>query len=101
MCIRDSTDIPAAGWQKDTVNVNGKEYTDTDTTMAVLWNMYNKCPVIAIPSGRASSGVPTGIQVIGRPYDDQTVFRIAKAFENEKPWLDCAERRPVLASKLS
>jgi amidase len=95
------TDIPAAGWQKDTVNVNGKEYTDTDTTMAVLWNMYNKCPVIAIPSGRASSGVPTGIQVIGRPYDDQTVFRIAKAFENEKPWLDCAERRPVLASKLS
>ena len=95
------TDIPATGWQKDTVNVNGKEYTDTDTTMAVLWNMYNKCPVMAVPSGRASSGVPTGIQVIGRPFDDQTVFRIAKAFENEKPWLDCAERRPVLAPKLS
>ena len=91
------TDIPATGWQKDTVDINGKEYTDTETTMTVLWNMYNKCPVLAIPSGRASSGVPTGIQVIGRPYDDQTVFRIAKAFENEKPWLDCAERRPVLA----
>ena len=69
--------------------------------MAVLLNMYNKCPVMAVPSGRASSGVPTGIQVIGRPFDDQTVFRIAKAFENEKPWLDCAERRPVLEPKLS
>ena len=64
--------------------------------MAVIWNMYNRCPVMALPSGRASSGVPTGIQVIGRPYDDKTVFRVAKAFEDAKPWLDCAERRPVL-----
>ncbi len=92
------TDIPATGWQKDKVNVNGNLYTDTDTTMAVIWNMYNKCPVMALPSGRASSGVPTGIQVIGRPYDDKTVFRVAKAFEREKPWLDCADRRPELTS---
>lgn len=94
------TDIPATGWQKDTVNVNGKKYTDTDTTMAVLWNMYNRCPVMGLPSGRASTGVPTGIQVVGRPNDDQTVFRIAKAFENEKPWLDCPERRPVLMPEI-
>ena len=93
------TDIPATGWQKDTVNVNGKQYTDTDTTMAVIWNMYNRCPVMALPSGRASSGVPTGIQIIGRPHDDQTVFQIANAFEKEKPWLDCVERRPVLTPK--
>ena len=90
------TDIPATGWQKDTVTVNGKDYTDTETTMAVLWNMYNRCPVMAVPSGIANSGVPTGIQIIGRPLDDQTVFRIARAFEKERPWLDCAERRPVL-----
>ena len=90
------TDIPATGWQKDTVNVNGKIYTDTEITMAVIWNMYNRCPVMALPSGRATSGVPTGIQVIGRPYDDITVFRIAKAFEDAKPWLDCPERRPIL-----
>lgn len=90
------TDIPATAWQKDTVTVNGKDYTDTETTMAVLWNMYNRCPVMAVPSGIANSGVPTGIQIIGRPLDDQTVFRIARAFEKERPWLDCAERRPVL-----
>ena len=93
------TDIPATGWQKDTVTVNGKEFTDTETTMAVLWNMYNRCPVMAVPSGKATSGVPTGIQIIGRPHDDPTVFRIARAFEKERPWLDCAERRPNLAIK--
>ena len=90
------TDIPATGWQKDTVTVNGKECTDTDTTMAVIWNMYNRCPVMAVPSGRATSGVPTGIQIIGTPHDDQTVFKIARAFEKERPWLDSAERRPNL-----
>ena len=74
----------------------GKECTDTDTTMAVIWNMYNRCPVMAVPSGRATSGVPTGLQIIGRPQDDPTVFKIARAFEKERPWLDSAERRPNL-----
>ena len=93
------TDIPATRWQKDTVTVNGKDFTDTETTMAVLWNMYSRCPVMAVPSGRSTSGVPTGIQIIGRPNDDSTVFKIAKAFENERPRLDCVERRPNLEIK--
>ena len=45
---------------------------------------------------RATSGVPTGLQIIGRPQDDPTVFKIARAFEKERPWLDSAERRPNL-----
>jgi len=64
--------------------------------MTAIWNMYNKCPVLAVPSGVSSSGVPTGIQIIGRPYDDQTVFWIASALEEQRPWLDCAKRRPSL-----
>ena len=87
-------DIPATGWQKDTVTVNGKQVTDAETSMAVLWNMYNRCPVLAAPSGMTHSGLPTGIQIAGRPYDDHTVFRIATALENRRPWLDCPARRP-------
>ena len=74
------TDIPATGWQKDTVTVNGKECPDT--TMAVIWNMYNRCPVMAVP---LNYKVPTGLQIIGRPQDDPTVFKIARAFEKERP----------------
>ena len=88
-------DIPATGWQKDTVMVNGKQFTDTQTSMAVLWNMYNRCPVLAVPSGMTSSGLPTGIQIVGRPYDDPTAFQIAAALEGRRPWLDCDERRPA------
>jgi len=87
-------DIPATGWQKDTVTLNGKQVTDTQTAMTVLWNMFNRCPVLAVPSGMTDSGLPTSIQIVGRPTDDPTVFRIARALEDRKPWLDCAERRP-------
>jgi Asp-tRNA(Asn)/Glu-tRNA(Gln) amidotransferase A subunit family amidase len=43
-------------------------------------------PAISVPSGFASSGVPTGIQVIGKTYDDLSVFRAAYAFESAHDW---------------
>ena len=39
-------------------------------------------------------GLPTGVQIIGRPYDDVTVFRVGAALERMKPWLDRTDRRP-------
>lgn len=79
-------DIPASGWQKSTIEINRKKVTDTETSMTAIWNMFGRCPVIAVPSGFADSGVPTGIQIVGRPYDDPTVFHIAGALEAHKPW---------------
>ncbi len=60
------------------------------------FNMMSRCPVISVPSGRAKSGVPTGIQIVGRSYDDVSVFRAAAAYEQARPWLDTAARRPKL-----
>jgi len=50
------------------------------------FNILSQCPAMSVPSGFASSGVPTGMQVVGRPYDDLSVFRIASAFEATAPW---------------
>ena len=88
--------LPATAWQQDTINVNGKDVTDTQTAMTVLWNMFGHSPVLAVPSGLTSDGLPTGIQIVGRPFADGSVFRIGHALEERRPWLDCAERRPVL-----
>lgn len=49
--------------------------------MTYPFNMLSRCPVISVPSGRAASGVPTGIQIVGRTYDDVAVFRAAAAYE--------------------
>ena len=84
-------EVPAVGWQKDILVVNGKEITDTDTAMTVLVNMFNRCPVLSVPVGMTDRGLPVGIQVIGRPYDDAMTFRIGQAIEDHRPW---AQRRP-------
>ncbi len=49
-----------------------------------VFNMLNKCPAMTVPSGLAANGVPTGLQIVGRTYDDLTVFRAAAAFEKER-----------------
>ena len=57
------------------------------------FNMMNQCPVASVPTGFAKSGVPTGLQIVGRTYDDARVFRAAAAFETATNW---SRHRPSL-----
>ncbi|WLQ04730.1 amidase [Arthrobacter oryzae] len=59
--------------------------------MTAPFNIANRCPVLAVPSGMADCGIPTGVQVVGHPYDDATVFTVGSAVEALRPW---AARRP-------
>jgi aspartyl-tRNA(Asn)/glutamyl-tRNA(Gln) amidotransferase subunit A len=36
---------------------------------------------LAIPCGLSSSRLPIGLQLIGRPFDEETLFRAAYTFE--------------------
>lgn len=38
-------------------------------------------PALSMPTGFSSSGLPLGMQIVGRPFDDATVLRIGHAFE--------------------
>jgi aspartyl-tRNA(Asn)/glutamyl-tRNA(Gln) amidotransferase subunit A len=54
--------------------------------MTVPFNILSPCAVLAVPSGFGSNGVPTGIQIVGRPYSDVDVFRVGAALERVRPW---------------
>ncbi|MBG6214000.1 MAG: amidase [Cryobacterium sp.] len=54
--------------------------------MTVPFNIANRCPVLAVPSGMADCGIPTGVQIVGHPFDDDTVFRIGATVEIVRPW---------------
>jgi aspartyl-tRNA(Asn)/glutamyl-tRNA(Gln) amidotransferase subunit A len=43
-------------------------------------------PAIALPCGFAPSGLPVSVQVIGRPFDEATVLRVAHAYEQATEW---------------
>lgn len=38
-------------------------------------------PALALPIGFSASGLPLGMQVVGRAFDEPTVFRVAAAYE--------------------
>ncbi|MEO7369580.1 MAG: amidase [Ilumatobacteraceae bacterium] len=49
--------------------------------MTVPFNLFSRCPVLSVPSGLAANGVPTGVQVVGRTYEDVGAFQVAAAIE--------------------
>jgi amidase len=55
-------------------------------SMTSPFNLLSQCPVMLVPTGFSSIGIPTGMQIVGRTYDDPTVFKIAAAFEAARPW---------------
>jgi len=67
-----------------------------DVMMTVPFNIASRCPVLSVPSGRARNGVPTGLSVVGKTYDDVTAFRVAAAHEERYPWYTDPARRPAI-----
>ncbi len=38
-------------------------------------------PGLALPGGLSADGLPLALQLIGRPFDEETLFRAGKAIE--------------------
>jgi len=64
--------------------------------MTLPFNILSRCPVMSVPSGLAPNGVPTGVQVVARPYDDATAFRVAAAIEAHGVGFARPEWRPAI-----
>ncbi|MCE7007906.1 amidase [Kibdelosporangium philippinense] len=77
----------------------GEDYVDTplvvngvrldhnlEAPLTIPFNIASRCPVLSVPSGLAANRVPTGVQVVGRPYDDQAVFTLGNVIATANPW---------------
>ena len=51
-------------------------------------------PGVSIPGGFTLAGLPIGLQVIGKAYDESTVLRVAHAYERATDW---HTRKPALS----
>jgi len=50
-------------------------------------------PAFSLPNGLTKSGLPIGLQIIGRPAGELGIIALAAAFEEARPWRD--QRPPV------
>ena len=47
----------------------------------LCWN-----PAASVPAGLTAAGLPVGLQIIGRRHADEVVLRLARLFEQARPW---------------
>jgi amidase len=74
-------------WQVDSVMMRFIPYTPAA-------NMTGQ-PAISVPLHWSPEGLPIGVQLMGRPADEATLFRVAGQLEQARPW---AQHRPSLAA---
>jgi aspartyl-tRNA(Asn)/glutamyl-tRNA(Gln) amidotransferase subunit A len=61
--------------------------------MTPLFNLTGQ-PAATVPCGFTSDGLPIGLQIVGRRFDEATVLRASAAFESARPW---KQQRPPVA----
>ena len=49
------------------------------------WNLLG-LPALVVPCGFNGEGLPVSMQIVGRPWDEPTVFGIARAYERATDW---------------
>ncbi len=64
------------------------------TPYTALFNVSGQ-PAISVPLFHGDDGLPTSIQLAGRPADEATLLSLAAQLEAARPW---ADRRPELAT---
>jgi aspartyl-tRNA(Asn)/glutamyl-tRNA(Gln) amidotransferase subunit A len=56
------------------------------------WNLTGQ-PAISVPCGFSSSNLPIGLQIVGRPFDESTIIRIANSYQKNTHW---HEKTPII-----
>lgn len=75
-----------------TLATSGMElHTDRglDWELALTWPFnWTGHPAASVPAGKTDDGLPVGMQIVGRQYEDDSVLAASAAFERERPWHD-------------
>jgi aspartyl-tRNA(Asn)/glutamyl-tRNA(Gln) amidotransferase subunit A len=61
-------------------------------SLLTAWNVTSQ-PVLMLPNGFGGNGLPLGMQILGRPFGEETILRIGHAYERATEW---HARRPNL-----
>jgi aspartyl-tRNA(Asn)/glutamyl-tRNA(Gln) amidotransferase subunit A len=57
-----------------------------EVTRYLRWVNYLGVPALALPCGFDSRALPIGMQLVGRPFSETTLFRLGNAYQAETQW---------------
>ena len=92
--LAPSTAVPAPKIGEDIVEIN-RQTEHKLALMPRLTRPHNICgiPTVSIPCGFSSDGLPIGVQLAARPFEDALALQVAHAYEQATEW---HTRRPPL-----
>ncbi len=75
--------IPAFRHGEREWSVEGQTVRYVDSMRYTQWFNLLASPAAVVPVGRSAEGLPIGVQIVGRPFDDETVLAVAACVERE------------------
>jgi aspartyl-tRNA(Asn)/glutamyl-tRNA(Gln) amidotransferase subunit A len=77
--------VPAMGLAETSLTING-ELTDVFHGLIRVTGPFNVtgAPAVSVPCGWTSGGLPVGLQLTGRHFEDHVVLATARAFEQAR-----------------
>ena len=73
------------GQQRIEVEGSEQEPLSMSTQYTTLFNLTGQ-PALVLPCGFTSESLPVGLQIVGHPFMEALVFRVARAYERATPW---------------
>jgi len=73
----------------------GKKAEAVSSALTRFTRIYNLIgiPCLSLPCGFSASGMPIGLQIAAKPFGEETVLKVAHAYENSTSWKN---RHPLL-----
>jgi aspartyl-tRNA(Asn)/glutamyl-tRNA(Gln) amidotransferase subunit A len=80
--------LPTAGFPVSPVLAESPGLSIVEADFSVYTPIFNFTgqPAVQVPCGFDSDGLPVGLQIAGKPFDEATILQVAHAYEQATPW---------------
>ncbi len=75
--------VPAFRHGERSWTIDGRQVEYLDAMRYSQWSNLMAAPAAVVPVGQSPEGLPIGVQVVGRPWEDEIVLKVASVIDHE------------------